>query len=51
MLSALCAHALRHKTNENLAPSCSGAKLLHGKVFNAYSSKADLSTWVETLNL
>ena len=39
------------KTNEKLAPSCSGAKLLHGKVFNAYSSKADLSAWVETLNL
>ena len=39
------------KTNEKLAPSCTGAKLLHGKVFNAYSSKADLSAWVETLNL
>lgn len=37
------------KTNEKLAPSCSGAKLLHGKVFSAYSSKADLSAWVETL--
>ena len=31
------------KTNEKLAPSCPGAKLLHGKVFNSYSSKADLS--------
>ena len=39
------------KTNEKLAPSCPGAKLLHGKVFNAYSSKADLSAWVETLSL
>ena len=39
------------KTIEKLAPSCTGAKLLHGKVFNAYSSKADLSAWVETLNL
>ena len=39
------------KTNENLAPSCPGAKLLHGKVFNSYSSKADLSAWVETLSL
>lgn len=29
------------KTNEKLAPSCPGAKLLHGKVFNSYSSKAD----------
>ena len=33
------------------APSCPGAKLLHGKVFNSYSSKADLSAWVETLSL
>lgn len=39
------------KTNEKLAPSCPGANLLHGKVFNAYSSKADLSAWVETLSL
>lgn len=39
------------KTNEKLAPSCPGAKLLHGKVFSSYSSKADLSAWVETLSL
>ena len=39
------------KTNEKLAPSYTGAKLLHGKVFNSYSSKADLSAWVETLSL
>ena len=39
------------KTNEKILPSCSGARLLHGKVFNSYSSKADLSTWVETLSL
>ena len=39
------------KTNEKLAPSCPGAKLLHCKVFNSYSSKADLSAWVETLSL
>ena len=39
------------KTNEKLAPSCPGSKLLHGKVFNSYSSKADLSAWVETLSL
>ncbi len=38
------------KTNEKLAPSCLGAKLLHGKVFSATSTKADLSAWVETLN-
>ena len=39
------------KTNEKLAPSCPGAKLLHGKVFNSYSSKADLSAWAETLSI
>ena len=39
------------KTNEKLAPSCPGAKLLHSKVFNSYSSKADLSAWIETLSL
>ena len=39
------------KINENLAPSCPGAKLLHGKVFSSYSSEADLSAWVETLSL
>ena len=38
------------ETNEKLAPSCPGAKLLHGKVFPAASTKADLSAWVETLN-
>ena len=38
------------ETNEKLAPSCPGAKLLHGKVFPATSTKADLSAWVETLN-
>ena len=38
------------KTNEKLAPSCPGAKLLHGKMFNSYSSKADLSEWVDNLN-
>ena len=39
------------KTNEKLAPSCPGSKLLHGKVFNSYSSKADLAAWVEALSL
>lgn len=38
------------KTNEKLAPSCPGSKLLHGKVFNASSTKADLSAWVDSLN-
>ena len=35
------------KTNEKLAPSCPGSKLLHGKVFNSSSTKADLSAWVD----
>ena len=39
------------KTNKKLAPSCPGAKLLHGKVLNGNPSKADLSAWVETLSL
>ena len=38
------------KTNEMLAPSCPGSKLLYGKVFNASSTKADLSAWVDSLN-
>lgn len=38
------------KTNEKLAPSCPSSKLLHGKVFNASSTKADLSAWVDSLN-
>ena len=39
------------KTNEKLAPSCPGSKLLLGKVFNSYFSKDDLSAWVEALSL
>ena len=38
------------KTNEKLATSCPGSKLLYGKVFNASSTKADLSAWVDSLN-
>ena len=38
------------KTNEKLAPSCRGSKLLHGKVFNTSSTKAELSAWVDSLN-
>ena len=49
-IAAACVN-VKGKTNEKLAPSCPGAKLLHGKVFNAYSSKADLSAWVEALSL
>ena len=39
------------KTNEKLLPSCSGAKLLNGKVFSVYASKQELSAWVNGLQL
>ena len=38
------------KTNEFLAPSCKGAKLLEGKVLNR-TSPADLKAWAESLGL
>lgn len=37
------------KTNEKLLPSCKGAKLLSGKVFNASVSGAELAKWAEGL--
>lgn len=37
------------KTNEKLLPSCPGAKLLEGKVFNGNTSKNDLSAWASRL--
>ncbi len=36
-------------TNEKLAPSCSGAKLLPGKVFNQNISRAELTQWAAQL--
>ena len=39
------------KTNEKLAPSCPGAKLLPGKMLNGNPSKQDLAAWVENLKL
>lgn len=39
------------KTNEKLAPSCPGAKLLPGKMLNGDPSKQDLAAWVESLKL
>ena len=39
------------KTNEKLAPSCPGAKLLLGKMLNGNPSKQDLAAWVESLKL
>ena len=37
------------KTNEHLAPSCRGAKLLNGKVFKRGVSKEELAAWAESL--
>lgn len=39
------------KTNEKLKPSCPGAKLLDGKVWNGKASKAELSDWVVGLKI
>ena len=37
------------KTNERLAPSCKGAKLLNGKVFKRSVSREELAAWAESL--
>ena len=37
------------KTNEKLAPSCKGAKLLDGKVFRRSVSRAELAEWAAKL--
>ena len=39
------------KTNEKLAPSCKGAKLLKGKVFNHNVSHQELAAWVDGLKI
>ena len=39
------------KTNEKLMPSCSGARLLEGKVFKARANAKELADWVDGLNL
>ena len=39
------------KTNEKLAPSCKGAKLLEGKVFSASTSTEALKSWTQSLGL
>ena len=39
------------KTNEKLAPSCPGAKLLPGKLLNGKPTKQDLAAWAESLKL
>lgn len=37
------------KTNEKLAPSCRGAKLLNGRVFKAGAFENELKAWAEGL--
>ena len=39
------------KTNEHLAPSCKGAKLIDGNVFKGNVGRQALATWVEELGL
>ena len=39
------------KTNERLAPSCKGAKLLEGKRFDSRVSGKELAAWAESLGL
>lgn len=37
------------RTNDRLAPSCKGAKLLNGKVFKAGAFENELRAWAESL--
>ena len=37
------------KTNEKLAPSCKGARLLEGRVFRGSVSEKELAAWAEDL--
>ena len=39
------------RTNEKLLPSCKGAKLLDGKVFNGNVNHKELAAWVDGLNI
>lgn len=39
------------KTNEQLLPSCAGAKLVEGKVFKSNISKAEMNQWASGLSL
>lgn len=39
------------KTNEKLMPSCAGAKLIEGKVFNHSASHEELAVWVDGLQI
>jgi flavodoxin len=39
------------KTNEKLAPSCKGAKLIEGKVLKSNVSGSDIAAWVNSLSV
>lgn len=39
------------KANEKLMPSCTGAKLIEGKVFKRNVSKSEMSAWADGLKL
>ena len=39
------------KTNAKLMPSCAGAKLIEGKVFNHSASHEELAAWVDGLQI
>ena len=39
------------KTNERLAPSCKGAKLMDGKVFKGNVRHQELAAWIDGLGL
>ena len=39
------------KTNEKLAPSCKGAKLLEGKVLKGSANGSDIAAWVNSLSV
>ena len=39
------------ETNEHLASSCKGAKLVEGKVFNHSTSHEELAAWVDGLHI
>lgn len=39
------------KTNEHLAPSCKGAKLVNGRAFKGSTGHQELAAWVDGLGL
>lgn len=39
------------KTNENLAPSCKGAKLLDGKRFDSRASGKEIAEWADSFKI